>query len=82
MPAGTARQIVHVYYDDKGRLVNPYRDEQGRFQTAATYAGFFPADDPKYSIICVLYSVPCRKTYFGGTLPAMVVKDIVDRIPM
>ena len=79
---GTARQIVHVYYDDKGRLVNPYRDEQGRFQTAATYAGFFPADDPKYSIICVLYSVPCRKTYFGGTLPAMVVKDIVDRIPM
>ena len=79
---GTARQIVYVYYDDKGRLVNPYRDEQGRFQTAATYAGFFPADDPKYSIICVLYSVPCRKTYFGGTLPAMVVKDIVDRIPM
>ena len=79
---GTARQIIRVHYDNKGRLIDPYHDEEGRFLTAATYAGFFPADDPKYSIICVLYSVPCRKTYYGGTLPAMVVKDIVDRIPM
>ena len=77
---GTARQIIHVHYDDKGRIVDPYCDEQGRFQTAATYAGFFPADDPKYSIICVLYSVPCRKTYFGGTLPALIVKDIINGI--
>ena len=77
---GTARQIIHVHYDNKGRLIDPYRDEQGRFQTAATYAGFFPVDDPKYSIICVLYSVPCRKTYYGGTLPAMIVKDIVNGI--
>lgn len=77
---GTARQIVHTRFDEKGRLIDPYHDEQGRFQTAATYAGFFPADDPKYSIICVLYSVPCRKTYYGGTLPALIVKDIVNGI--
>lgn len=77
---GTARQIIHVHYDEEGRIVDPYCDEQGRFQTAATYAGFFPADDPKYSIICVLYSVPCRKTYFGGTLPALIVKDIINGI--
>ena len=77
---GTARQIIHTRFDEKGRLIAPYLDEQGRFQTAATYAGFFPADDPKYSIICVLYSLPCRKTYFGGTLPAQIVKDIVNGI--
>lgn len=77
---GTARQIIRVHYDDKGRLIDPYCDEQGRFQTVATFAGFFPADDPKYSIICVLYSVPCRKTYYGGTLPALIVRDLVNRI--
>ena len=47
---GTARQIIQARYDDKGRLINPYFDDDGRFQTTATYAGFFPADNPKYSI--------------------------------
>lgn len=77
---GTARQIIQARYDDKGRLINPYFDDDGRFQTMATYAGFFPADNPKYSIICVLYSLPCRKTYYGGTLPAQIVKEIVNGI--
>lgn len=77
---GTSRQIIHIGFDEKGRMIDPYLDEQGRFQTAATFAGFFPADAPKYSIICVLYSVPCRKTYFGGMLPAQIVKDIVSGI--
>ena len=79
---GTARQIIQVHYNEKGQLIDPYHDDQGRFKTAATYAGFFPADAPKYSIICVLYSVPCRKTYFGGTLPALIVKDIINGIDL
>lgn len=79
---GTARQVLRVSTDETGHPLDPYCDEEGRFQTAATYAGFFPAESPRYSIICVLYSRPCNKTYFGGTLPALIVKDIVDGIEL
>ncbi len=76
---GTARQILNPY-DEKGLAADPYRDNEGRHKTAATYAGFFPAEAPQYSVICVLYSYPSRKTYFGGTYPAMAVRALVDRI--
>lgn len=79
---GTARQVLRVSTDETGHPLDPYCDEEGRFQTAATYAGFFPAESPRYSIICVLYSRPCNKTYFGGTLPALIVKDFVDGIEL
>lgn len=77
---GTARQVLRVSSDETGHPQDPYCDEEGRFQTAATYAGFFPAESPEYSIICVLYSRPCNMTYYGGTLPAFIVKDIVNGI--
>ena len=74
---GTASQIIKPY-DEKGLAYDPYHDKDGRHSTAATFAGFFPADDPQYSIICVIYSNPCEKTYFGGGLPAQVVLDVVN----
>ena len=74
---GTARQIFRPDIKD-GQPQDPYQDEDGRFQTASTYVGFFPADSPKYSIICVLFTRPCLRTYFGGTYPAAVVSDVVD----
>ena len=76
---GIARQIINSY-DEKDLADASYCDKDGKYKTAATFAGFFPADEPKYSIICVLYSVPCRKTYYGGTLPAQIVRDLVNRI--
>lgn len=74
---GTASQIIKPY-DEKGLAPDPYHDKDGRHSTAATFAGFFPADDPQYSIICVIYSNPCEKTYFGGGLPTQVVLDVVN----
>lgn len=57
-----------------------YTDKQGRHITAATFAGFFPADAPRYSVICVLESRPCHKTFYGGTLPALAVKEVVNAL--
>lgn len=74
---GTASQIIKPY-DEKGLAPDPYHDKDGRHSTAATFAGFFPTDDPQYSIICVIYSNPCEKTYFGGGLPTQVVLDVVN----
>lgn len=76
---GTALQILKPY-DENGLSKDPYHDKEGRWKTAATYAGFFPADAPKYSVICVLYSYPCRKSFYGGTYPALVVKEIVNEL--
>lgn len=76
---GTARQILNPY-DEKGLADDPYHDSEGRHKTAATYAGFFPADAPQYSVICVLYSYPSRKTFFGGTHPARVVRELIDKM--
>lgn len=76
---GTARQILNPY-DEHGLADDPYHDNEGRQKIAATYAGFFPADAPQYSVICVLYSYPTWKTFFGGTYPALVVKDLAETI--
>ena len=76
---GTARQILNPY-DEKGLADDPYHDSEGRHITAATYVGFFPAEAPQYSVICVLFSYPSMKTFFGGTYPAMAVRALVDRM--
>lgn len=76
---GTAFQILNP--NNENRLPDdPYHDIAGRKKTAATFVGFFPADNPQYSIICVLFSKPCAQTYYGGRLPAQVVRDIVNAL--
>lgn len=71
---GTACQIIDTSERD------PYHDKTGRKKTAATFAGFFPADDPQYSVICVVFSDLTHKSYLGGTIPALVVKDLVNKL--
>lgn len=57
-----------------------YIDKQGRFKNQGTFVGFFPADDPKYSIIITIYSFLSHKSAYGGTRPAAAVRTIVDEI--
>lgn len=76
---GTSRQQWYIK-DGDAEGAPGYTDKQGRHITAATFAGFFPADAPRYSVICVLESRPCHKTFYGGTLPALAVKDLINSI--
>ena len=76
---GTSLQIM-CPYDELGLVEDPYHDSKGRQKTVATYAGFLPADAPQYSVICVLYSYPSRKTFFGGTYAVQVVKELVNQL--
>lgn len=57
-----------------------YKDAKGRIQYQATFVGFFPAEKPKYSAIVVLYSYPGTGILYGGTLPAKIFKEIVDKL--
>ena len=75
---GTTRQIM----DPRSRegSNDPYQDIDGRRQYASTFAGFFPADEPRYSVICVLYTKPTLKPLYGGKLPAETVRHFIEGI--
>jgi len=76
---GTSHQVLSSY-KERGLPEDPYQDNAGRHKTVSTYAGFFPADAPQYSIICVLYSYPTNKSFFGGTYPARIVREVANRM--
>ncbi len=54
--------------------------KDGKKKQQGTFVGFFPAEDPQYSIICTVYSYLSTKDFYGGTIPAATVRSIVDRI--
>lgn len=57
-----------------------YEDEQGYRRYQASFAGYFPADDPKYSCIVVLYTGKTKGNFYGATWAAPVFKRIADKI--
>ena len=57
-----------------------YEDVDGKLKYQGTMVGFFPADDPQYSAICVVYSYPTRTSYQGGGIPARAIREVIDQI--
>ena len=57
-----------------------YHDASGRKKNQGTFVGFFPADKPKYTILVTVYSYLSSLSFYGGTMPALAVRDIVDQI--
>ena len=45
----------------------------------ASFVGYFPADNPKYSCMVVVYA-PSNDVYFGGAVAAPVFKEISDKV--
>lgn len=57
-----------------------YIDKEGRKKNQGTFVGFFPAEDPQYTIICTVYSYLSHESFYGGTIPAQVVRNVVDQV--
>ena len=57
-----------------------YSDELGRRKYQGTFVGFFPADEPRYSVICTVYSKPTSRSFQGGGIPARAIRTLVDRL--
>lgn len=66
---GTARVVTN------GR----YEDAMGRVTYQGTFVGFYPAQEPKYSLIVVMYSYPGSGILYGANAPAKAFREIVDR---
>lgn len=78
---GTARILLDE--NDSKTSAGKYTDEWGRKKNQATFVGFFPAGQdytPQYSIIVVVYSILDSESFYGGTLPALAARQIVDGI--
>ena len=74
---GTAWIVMDPKYTDgRGGL---YQDQDGNRQYQATFVGFYPAEEPKYTAIITIYSKPTRSSIYGGTMPALAFKEIVDK---
>ena len=85
---GTARRLKNAKCKVAGKTGTSfatfengqYSDAAGRRQYRGTFVGYFPAEDPQYSVICAVYSKPTRTSYQGGGIPASVIKTLVDYV--
>ncbi|MBQ8838965.1 MAG: transpeptidase family protein [Bacteroidales bacterium] len=75
---GTARMVLNEK-ERKGSK-DPYKDPEGNRKYQATFVGFFPADDPQYTAIVTVYTNPTKKSVYGGVIPAMTFREIVDHV--
>lgn len=75
---GTSR--MHLTNEERAGSKDPYADINGRKKHQATFVGFFPADEPKYTAIVVVYTGLMSNNVYGGKIPALTFKDIVDGI--
>lgn len=74
---GTARTVLSP---GENPSKDPYVSTDGERKYQATFVGFFPADEPKYTAIVVVYTKPTRGSVYGGAIPAMTFREIVDNI--
>ena len=75
---GTARMVLDPS-ERKGSR-DPYRDIDGRRKYQATFVGFFPAEEPQYTAIVTVYTKPTTKSVYGGVIPAMTFRELVDQV--
>ncbi len=84
---GTAKAIDDPRYQISGKtgtaqiaFDGKYKDASGNRKHQASFAGYFPSDNPKYSMIVVLYTNKTRDNFYGGAWAAPVFKRIADKI--
>lgn len=80
--SGTARNISNSRVKIAGktgtaRISDGMGYEEGAYYSS--FAGYFPAENPKYSIIVVI-NRPSVGGYFGGVVAAPIVKEIAEKI--
>ena len=72
---GTARQVIEAKDSRDGGDV--YRDEDGRSVYASTMVGFYPVDEPQYSVICALTTGATMQPLYGGDIPSDIIRSVI-----
>ncbi len=85
---GTGKALNNQYYQIAGKTGTArisyggkYGYEKNGFRRyQASFAGYFPAENPQYCAIVILYSGDTRGNFYGGSQAGPVFKRIADYI--
>ncbi|WP_423126456.1 penicillin-binding protein [Gaoshiqia sp. Z1-71] len=82
---GTGKALNNPYFPIAGKTGtaqvaynNEGYSQGGRKNYQASFAGYFPADDPKYSVIVVI--VGPKGKYYGASVAGPVFKEVVAKV--
>lgn len=85
--SGTAWRLKQAPCTVAGKTGTSYVTINGKYQTPdgyhkqqGTFAGFFPAEDPQYTIVCSIYTDLTKKDYFGGVIPVQVALEVIKEL--
>lgn len=80
---GNAKNLIGARYMIAGKTGTARMHEAGKGYSSrkynASFVGYFPADNPKYSMIVVI-SQPNMGRYYGAQLSAPVFLEIADKV--
>ncbi len=78
---GTAKNINSPYVKIAGKTGTAQTEYwKGKGQYIASFVGYFPADDPQYSMIVVIHKPNPEKGYYGNIVAAPVFKTMAEYI--
>ncbi len=82
MTEGTGKKLSSPLYSSAGKTGTAQMNDGARGYGARRYqssfAGYFPAENPKYSMIVVIRNP--RKGYYGGAIAGPVFKELADMV--
>lgn len=82
MVEGTGKKLASPLYTSAGKTGTAQMADHNRGYRARRYqssfAGYFPAENPKYSMIVVIRNP--RNGYYGGTIAGPVFKELADMV--
>ena len=79
---GTAKALSKCAFQVAGKTGTAQIASNGSYNKknyTASFVGYFPADDPKYTCIVVI-SNPMGKSYYGASVSAPVFKEIAEKV--
>jgi cell division protein FtsI (penicillin-binding protein 3) len=84
MLEGTGKGLRSSYYQVAGKtgtalVANGRRGYADKIYQSS-FAGYFPANDPQYSIIVVIKNKPHAANFYGASVAGPVFKEIADHI--
>lgn len=83
---GTAKNLKNAHFKIAGKTgTAQIANKSGGYKNAAkishqaSFVGYFPADNPKYSCIVVV-AAPSRNVYYGNLVAGPIFKEMADKI--
>lgn len=81
---GTAKSIQSPFYSIAGKTGTAQVADKGIKYSDGVYqgsfVGYFPANEPRYTIAVVMRTQKHARSYYGGTIAAPVFRMIADRV--